>query len=226
MAQNKPPEDRQLDKLQEFKDNLEHAWKRTNYEGKDFYVRDHISRWMEAGQPKNAACLLDIVNQRIRRGHFSEIASSHLFAPDTPCVIVFAILISLDYGHLISIFHKHNVTDYTLHVKIAHQAMFNDLRHERADPVKVIKEFEDRKWAFSPVMLSYKMHPSLQGPNWILPFAKVKEVAEGGTAKVYQVLVQEDLLPLNFRETTRKASQELDSLKGVSKSKPVYDLQC
>ncbi|OIW32546.1 hypothetical protein CONLIGDRAFT_274026 [Coniochaeta ligniaria NRRL 30616] len=207
------------DALSEFKRKLKHDWRRTNFEGKVFYVRDEIYRWMVAGKPTNAVRLLATVNQRIKSGKFPEIRSSDLFNPGATCFIVFAILLSLDYGHLIHIFHKHNVTDYKLDWNIeesndAHDAIRQDLKNEHPNPAKVIAEFERAKWAFNPVPLTLTMHKHLHGVNWILPFTKWSKVAEGGTATVYQVLVQEELLEPDFRNAISAGRQNHDSLKG------------
>jgi hypothetical protein len=224
MMQSQPPKNRQYDILAEFRRKLAHDWRRKNFEDKDFYVRDQIYKWMVAGNPTNAVLLLAAVNQRIKEGRFPEITSRDLFDPGAKCFIVFAILLSLDYGHLIHIFHKHGVTDYSLAWNIeerkdTHHALAEDLIHEHVHPAKVIAAFEERKWAFNPVQLTLKMHDHLPGVNWILPFAKCRKVAEGGTAKVYQVLVQEDLLAPEFRAAISAGKQNHESLKGVG-----YDL--
>lgn len=189
----------------EFNLKLQNEWRRTNFEGKDIYVRDEICKWMTAEKSTNTVRLLATVYQRIRGGRFPEIRLSDLLNPWATYVIVFAILVSLDYGHLIHIFHKHNITDHTLDWNIeewkeAYGPICRDLTSEGVDPAIVISEFEARKWAFNPVPLRLMMHTHLKGVNWILPFAKCEKIAEGGTATVYQVLVQEELLTPEFRD--------------------------
>jgi hypothetical protein len=203
------------DKFAEFKHRLEHEWKRINHEGKEFYIPSAISNWMADGNPSNAARLLDNVYPG---GRFRQLQASQLLTPGATCVIVFAILLSLDHGHLIYFFHKHNVTDSRIEqlIDIKNSYLARDLKNEKTDPVKVLSEFEHRRWAFHPVPLSYLMHPSLQGSRWILPFNKSSRIAQGGTSTVYRVLVEKDLLPPEFRKRVREASQVVESLKGVS----------
>ncbi|KAB5540385.1 hypothetical protein GE09DRAFT_254929 [Coniochaeta sp. 2T2.1] len=207
------------DILSEFKRKLNQDWKRTNWVDQVFYVRDEIYGWMIAGNPTNAVRLLVTVNQRMRSGRFPEIQSSDLFKPGATCFIVFAILLTLDYGHLIHIFHKHSVNDYRLDWNIeewkdAHQDIQADLEAEGLNASEVIAAFQARKWAFNPVPLTLMMHNHLKGVDWILPFAKCRKVAEGGTATVYQVLVQEELLADDFREAIAAGRQNHESLRG------------
>jgi hypothetical protein len=219
MMQSRGPAPGQLDILTEFNHRLQGDWRRTNYEGKHFYMRDDIYSWMRAGSPSNVVRLLSAVNQRFKGGKFPEIQSKDLLEPN--CLLVFAILLSLKYGYLIQIFHKHNITDERLDVSIEESkdtadALSEDLSNERLSPQEVIAAFEERKWAFNPVFFRHLMHGHLKGVHWVLPFTKYEAVGSGGTAKVYQVLVHQDLLAQDFRDAIRAGEQSHPSLKGVS----------
>lgn len=202
--------------LEEFRQKLTSEWKRTNYKDQIFYLPKAIKAWMAAGDRQNAALLLEAVYKD--RGFRRDITVAQLFKEQTRCIIVFAILVSLNYGHLISVFHQHNITDYRVDhdIDIQNSNLSRALRNERVDPIKVLTEFEDRKWSFTPVNLTYLMHPSLSGSKWILPFKEFILIGEGGTAKVYQVLVEGCLLPRDFRELVREASNKVADLAGVS----------
>lgn len=60
---------------------------------------------------------------------------------------------------------------------------------------RIIQEFHRDKWAYCPLNLTLDMDVNLHGTKVILPFCgKIKLPDKGGTASIYWVAVQKDLI--------------------------------
>ncbi|KAK4208644.1 hypothetical protein QBC37DRAFT_296262 [Rhypophila decipiens] len=176
--------------------------RRKNYKGQHFYHPvDTIKSWMlettGRGNVSNSAKLLHAVS------------NPNAFAATGPneiknALILFAILLKLDCGHLIHIFQQHfhdNSLDAVIHRNILNQELEDSNLEYPAD---ILEQFDQERWAFCPAKIEH-MHnhtKAFYGGHWILPFCAREAINEGGTAHVDRVLLQQDLVPddVEFKE--------------------------
>lgn len=172
--------------------------RRKNYRGHDFYHPvDDIKKWMLAVSGHN-----NIPNSaRLLQAVFT----TNIFAATGPneirnALILFAILLKLDCGHLIHIFQQHFHDDSLDAVLPA--VLNNELESSGLEyPGDILEQFDQERWAFCPAKIE-DMHnhtKALYGGHWILPFCKRERINEGGTATVDKVLVEEDLVPKELK---------------------------
>jgi hypothetical protein len=69
-------------------------------------------------------------------------------------------------------------------------------RHVSRDEVEIIiRDFHEEKWRYCPLTLTLDMDENLHGTKVIPPFClKTKLPDKGGTASIYWVAVQKDLI--------------------------------
>jgi len=172
---------------------------RVNYQDSIFYhpVED-IKSWMletsdgENNVP-NVGLLLDISN-------LSGFASTR---PDdiANALLVFAILLRLQCGHLIHIFQQ-VVHDDTLDADLRKEDLLSELKRSNLPhPPDILEQFDRERWSFCPAKIEDMCHhtKAYYGGRWILPFCRRQIVGKGGTAAVYGVLVQADIVPENLK---------------------------
>jgi len=116
------------------------------------------------------------------------------------CFCTLSLLLKQGRDHLIDRFCEANMYDDYL-VRSENDQI---LRRQLADVVQrgevevIIEDFHKEKWAYCPLNLTLDMAVNLQGTKVILPFcSKIKLSSKGGTASVYWVAVQKDLVSDN-----------------------------
>jgi hypothetical protein len=84
---------------------------------------------------------------------------------------------------------------------LAHNERYQNLREQltgvvhREEAEAIIGDFHREKWEFCPLELTFDMDVNLHGTRVIPPFcSKIKLFDKGGTASVYWVAVQKDLI--------------------------------
>jgi hypothetical protein len=119
------------------------------------------------------------------------------FTGELKCVRVFSLLLKQDRGHLIDRFYQSQMYDMILHQDGNYEGLRENLSDTTAscDAVElIIDEFQREKWTFCPLELQLHMDRPLEGTRVIVPFCHKIKLNEGGTASVYLVAVQEDLI--------------------------------
>jgi hypothetical protein len=112
------------------------------------------------------------------------------------CLRVFSLLLRKRLGHLIDRFYQSQMSDIAFH----HDGNYERLRENLSDVLPsheiepIIQEFRREKWSFCPLELELHMDRPLEGTKVIAPFCHKIKLNEGGTASVYLVAVQEDLI--------------------------------
>ncbi|KAI0888745.1 uncharacterized protein GGS22DRAFT_196622 [Annulohypoxylon maeteangense] len=199
-ASRRPPQTT----LHIFHDNLANKWKSKAYCGREYYRSHEIVKWMlrqdTTERATNAGLLLTEVYHKSGSVHVP--SSWKISDGDCRCLIVFAILLELDCGHLIDLFQRYNITDKRLPTREIPDTMLyeNDLRKGGIQDTKQFwRSFLDKMWLYYPCVLDYSMRNAFLDPGrgrWIMPFAKRQAVnMKGGTAQVWEVAVQESLVP-------------------------------
>jgi hypothetical protein len=122
-----------------------------------------------------------------------------LFVGEHSCLTVFSLLVKQDRGHLIDRFHDSDMNDKYLAIvrTDSDQSLRDNLRHSkhRCEVDTILKEFHDEKWTYCPLELGLHMNRNLHGTRVIPPFCrKIKMGDKGGTASIYWVAVEKDLI--------------------------------
>ncbi|KAK4166334.1 hypothetical protein QBC43DRAFT_286785 [Cladorrhinum sp. PSN259] len=181
-------------------DRLLESIRRKNYKGQCFYHPvDDVKSWMVtsrgANGPSNAAYLLDLVSHPRKFLKTSPEAIRN-------ALIVFAILLRIDCGHLVHIF-QHYVLDDFLNAPIPTDRLMSDLHESRLKyPSDVLDRFDEERWAFCAANMQdmYYETKIFEGGRWIMPFCKQEEVKREHGAVVFRALVQKDLVSNKVQE--------------------------
>ena len=207
-----PQQEEDSPTLNEFKHRLQHEWTRSvacqnecdppescSCQRHIVHV-DALKAWWtrQASEGTNQTKLLRMLDEmQLPKHRTFPFNAQKLFTGDHSCLRIFSLLLKQGRGHLVDrffdagmsdIYLDRNDVDLRLHdslVDIAH-------RDQRDD---VIRSFHQDKWAHCPLELSLDMGRNLQGTKTIPPFChKIKLGDKGGTASIYWVAIQEDLI--------------------------------
>jgi hypothetical protein len=134
----------------------------------------------------------------------------------TQCLRVFSILLKMGLGHLIDRFYQSQMSDSVLHQDGNYDRLRENLRGiiPSNEIENVILEFSREKWAFCPLELELHMDRPLEGTKVIAPFCHKMKLNEGGTASVYLVAVQKDLIRDDKLRVVLQDSLYLDTTFG------------
>ncbi|KAK7977786.1 hypothetical protein PG988_005276 [Apiospora saccharicola] len=173
---------------------------------KSFYNTAGIVCWMrlKTGQSEqtNAVALLNAALDSIRhmRNEPGRPKAGGLDKGDRHCYIVFAILLYLDFGHLIHTFQRFGITDGALQNQRLPDldGLKEELQSYVPDADTLISKFDDARFMFQhvPIDLNMSMVCSDRGRGrWISPYCKRQLINnKGGTAQVWQVSMQDKIL--------------------------------
>ncbi|KAI9687319.1 MAG: hypothetical protein M1822_002362 [Bathelium mastoideum] len=197
--------------LSQFDTNINSAlWQRIDSNGRRFYHVDAIVEWMQRLEPGNSLRNAELLIREVRpvRPGFNLDIEKFLYGPDR-CLVVLAILVTQKRGHLIDILRRSGIVDQ--HLTYLTENNFRDLRNELeaghiSDRKEICSDFESDLWSFCPATLSLRMNGRYHTGQYIMPFCQKQQVNEkGGTAQVYEVVVQEDFVPKPLREKLQRA---------------------
>ncbi|OTA58295.1 hypothetical protein K449DRAFT_397906 [Hypoxylon sp. EC38] len=184
-----------------FHQKLKTEWKSTAWCGREYYRSNEIIKWMlRKGTDElttNAGLLLTEVYQSLHLPQSWKISNG-----EDRCLIVFAILLELGYGQLIDVFQRSGTIDKKLPISdISNTELLEkDLRKWGIrDTEGFWESFKERMWSYHPCPLSLGMRNMFSDPDrgrWIMPFCKRQRInMKGGTAQVWEVVVQESQVP-------------------------------
>ncbi|KAI1209587.1 uncharacterized protein F4807DRAFT_97731 [Annulohypoxylon truncatum] len=192
-----------LTTLDIFHRNLATQWKFKAYCGREYYRTPEIVKWMlrrDTAEPAtNVGLLLTEVYHQSASIHHP--TSGRICDEGDRCLIVFAILLELHYGCLIDVFQRYKIIDRRLPVReIYTNLLENDLRKRGIQNTKNFwQRFLEKMWMYYPCPLELGMRDTFLDPGrgrWIMPFCKRQRInMKGGTAEVWEVAVQEWLVP-------------------------------
>ncbi|PGH11424.1 serine/threonine protein kinase [Polytolypa hystricis UAMH7299] len=168
-----------------------------------FVPMDRVEKWLEEQQSQGDANNLDGLLRQLEdkmktQGVSRQFASSKtILEDDNRCVTVFAVLLELGRGELIYLFQSMNVVDKILDwppalstIELAEELK----RRGITDGPTLLDDFDEAKWAYCSPPLRLDMERNMLSPI-VLPFCRCEPVNDkGGTASVFQVAVQEELI--------------------------------
>jgi len=131
-----------------------------------------------------------------QRSNFPPIVPSRISEQGADCcVIVFSILLDLELGHLIDVFSKKTIVDRRLPEDLL--SLKRKLKGLE-DGEDVAERFNKRQWKFCPATFSMNMEQEYFEDR-IIPICRKTHLNAGGTAKVWQIVVQAEFVDKNLR---------------------------
>ncbi|KAI1089040.1 hypothetical protein F5B19DRAFT_468927 [Rostrohypoxylon terebratum] len=187
-----------------FHQNLTKQWKSKAYCGREYYRTAEIVRWMlrrDPAQPRSNVELL-LTEAYYQSGSLRHPSSEEISDGEERCLVVFAILLELNYGHLIDIFQRWKIIDKRLPM---HDGSFTrthleiKLKESGIENAKSLSEcFLEKAWLYCPCRVEFGMNDAFLDPDhgrWIMPFCKRQPInVRGGAAQVWEVAIQESLV--------------------------------
>lgn len=133
------------------------------------------------------------------------ISYDSLKAGGSSCLLVFCILLLLDYGHLVHRFQREGKVDnilpiplYTLRTILDDYRLGVGMSEEVAD--QLAARFNKKQWRFCPANFETG-YPRNFGKDRVLPFCKKQKInSKGGTASLWQVEVPEEFVGPQLRK--------------------------
>ncbi|KAJ6191813.1 hypothetical protein J3E72DRAFT_389949 [Bipolaris maydis] len=126
-----------------------------------------------------------------------QVKYQNIFIGEQSCRRVLSLLLEQGHHHLIERFYRADINDRYLVRSEDDRHLRESLLevHTRKEVDRIIQEFHRDKWAYCPLNLTLDMDVNLHGTKVILPFCgKIKLPDKGGTASIYWVAVQKDLI--------------------------------
>lgn len=196
---------------QTFQHKLQKDWKRRTACGRFYVDTNSLVAWMNESETDNnlsnaGRLLIEVYPRNSPRGRtLVSPSTKDISSVEDRALLVFGILLELGHGDLIDLFQRSKIIDKDLSTS---QVYRNQLQYELAsngvpDPIGIIDKFERAKWSFCPAIIrNGKSERFINGT--ILPYSKRDRVNEkGGTAEVWQVLLQEDVMKQDLKEAIK-----------------------
>lgn len=115
------------------------------------------------------------------------------------CIAIFSILLDLGYGHYVDRFYRAGYRDSHL-PGLELETLKIKLRGEEVpDSEDLAILFHDRKWKFCPAFFTKDMDESFF-EHQVIPICRMSLIAEGGTAKVWQISVQAEFVGRDLKK--------------------------
>jgi hypothetical protein len=184
-----------LDPVREFMQKLEEL-KVTAVCKRQYIQVQKLKRWMIEGQPKNVDRLLSAC---CKRNSFS-LASARIIEGPRMCLLVFSILLELGHGALIEDLRSDEVNDNRLPIPLTVLARRPVFRQYPA----LLTPFEKAQWKYCP--LAFELNePQCLTADHIVPICFKEQISEGGTARVYEITVQEEFVTKALAEAVPRS---------------------
>jgi hypothetical protein len=183
------------------------------------YIRVvELIKWLESdAQPgvSRVEILLDYA-YRNRRSPALPLRADDVCKGEESCALVFSILLELDHGEFIDIFENQDLCDKKLPIPLS------DLKDLKDRGFPYAEEFNKKQWAFCPANFDY--HSRNYHSDRILPICKREQISDkGGTARLWQIAVQEEFVKPNLKEKVPNSKFDDDMFGCVSR---VYQQTC
>ena len=193
-----------------FKQKLEKEWKHTAVCGRQFVLTHKLKEWMNTkdhpDHPTNAGRLLTAVYSDYSKNHIQPVDSEDI----THYLLVFAILLQNDLGSLVHHFTAARIDDSRLPWPLTFQGL-RELGDSELESVEEI--FDQDRWAYCPVKIQSDMKKTSIDARSIMPFCRKQEInGKGGTAQVFQVLIQEHFISPDLQDMITDSRIEDDEL--------------
>ena len=185
-----------------FKYKLRKDWTRKAVCDREYILVHRLKAWMnnveEGGTQNNAGRLLHAVYSNHPKHQFQPVDSQSI----STCLLVFAILLLHGFGDRVHHFRRANIADNILGTSsLSYRTLRHMLRDDAEQANKVLTLFDRDRWKFCPVEIRSDMEKTYLYDRQIVPFCKKQAINEkGGTAQVFQVLLQEDFVSSELQD--------------------------
>lgn len=133
------------------------------------------------------------------------LSEDSIFTGDRRSLRVFGMLLQQERGELVGLFHDAQIYDKYLNLREdqdapSHPKLREILREKCISSTTIdciIQEYEQEKWSYCPPLdeLTLHMEADFVGTKTIMPYCRRQRINnKGGTASVYWVAIQEDLI--------------------------------
>lgn len=189
---------------------LQETWTCKAEDGQDFILVSELEKWMRRRdtnvQQPNGGILLDLAYSQLVHNQINQIDWSTVCDQRDSCVLVFALLLKLGYGHLVHIFKRVGLYDRNLGAAGALSSESNILEELQRNNYgvqesrKIFRRFAEHQWAYAPVKFELGLDKNFHA-NSVFPFCR-KEIinkGKGATARLWQVAVRKQFVEQNLR---------------------------
>lgn len=198
------------DSIRDFSDKL-HSYTRQAVCGRPYVLVAKLTQWLRskvnppAGTTQVSRLLF--AAYRASRSPGLPITPETCSVGDSSCLLVFSILLVIDRGDLIDYFHRHNIVDKHLPVPLL---LLKERLDGFSDAEQIAVLFDNVQWRFSPATFELHVgHTHLM--NTIIPICKKSEINDkGGTAKLWQIEVQEEFIGPKLKDAVSKSRFNVD----------------
>ncbi|KAI1775401.1 hypothetical protein F4818DRAFT_48219 [Hypoxylon cercidicola] len=189
-----------------FLHKLNTEWKSKACCGREYYRTNDILKWMRSTDPNKQTSNTSRLLVEAHEAHRTTLkipTSDEIDNQDSCCLKIFAILLELGCGHLIHAFQRYRIDDKNLPDLPNTEPLERDLMSKGhiSNAKDFWERFQEKMWLY-PCTLVNHMTSAFLDPGrgrWIMPFCKRQRVNhKGGTASVWEVAVQESLVPLGL----------------------------
>jgi hypothetical protein len=175
---------------------------KTAVDGRSYVLVEELQKWMRetslAQLDNKFVTNTDLLAHAAYFGRrdFPPIVPSQISDPGADCcVIVFSILLDLELGHLIDLFSKKTIVDCRLPQDLSSlKKKLKGLQNGE----QVAERFNGRQWKFCPAIFSLNMEREYF-ENQIIPICRKTHLNSGGTAHVWQIVVQAEFVDKKLR---------------------------
>lgn len=185
---------------------LDQQWTCKTEDGHQFILVSELEKWMRSRDPDlrqpNGGILLDFAYSQYR---INDIDWKTLSDRSNSCVIVFALLLKLKYGHLVHIFKRVNLNDRNLGAlsQSSENHLIEELQRNYYTEDKasdIARQFAQLQWAYAPVKFDLGLDQNYDCRS-VFPFCRKEVINErkGATANLWQVAVREHFVEENLR---------------------------
>lgn len=167
--------------------------------GRDYVLVAKLKQWMRSqvvsGDSKTqASCLLKFAYRHIY-GPGLPVSVNLISDGEDSCLIIFSILLELNYGRLIDHFLRRGIVDKQLPIDLGRlRAQMRTADLGLTDTEKLVVDFEANQWRFCAAKFDLDMGRDYV-KNMIIPICRKKTINDkGGTAKIWEIEVQEEFV--------------------------------
>lgn len=206
-----------------FNHKLQNEWKLKACCGREYYLTGEIVKWMRRNDTNMQTINAGLLIAEAYEGNYVHYPSSATIANgEDRCLVVFAILLELRYGHLIDDFRRYSITDKRLPVRVVSEIepllSYLKKKEQIQDKLEFWDRFQERMWLYCPCSLELGMRSTFLDPvhgRWIMPFCERQRInMKGGTAQVWEVAVQESLVSLKLAAAVGRSKYK-DATRGT-----------
>jgi len=162
--------------------------------GKSFILTERLKVWLSSRcEGLGSKTHLENIFDSIFRSKSAE--SQEFFSLEQNSVLI-CILLQIGLGHLIASFKNYGISDESL--PISREELTSISSKLEVSQTKVVVDFFEFQWRFHPAV--FELERDEQWPvEMVIPIYRQTLIAEGRTAKVYEISIPEDFVGPRLR---------------------------